>query len=362
MSADQTELLVQRLFEVVNEGKRDATYKLALLLGLVDWVTTHSGESKVPTHELADAVLNIYFRQVNPFVSKKLETNLRQGKQKKILIIEEVARLRKDHPKCNRLQQIQDTEPKAYLAARNRVEQVLVAQPIPRLQRIGGKEIPFLYSCSWEPKQSLRPLKDAGLDFIELSPGVRDRLVVMGPLLRPVIESIWVADVASWSKIETEEVKLRVHLFGAERTTFPPEVRKGLQKLHSNKCFYCSLEVHAGFAVDHFIPWSRYPNDAIENLVMSCSSCNSKKSDHLASPEFLAKWLVRLEEPTLTEIALKAGWESNPVRARAIAASIYRSVAINSVVWNGSRSFQVISPVDVERIESLFTPRPQKAE
>ncbi len=348
------ELLVQRLFEVVNEGKRDATYKLALLLGLIDWVTTHSGPSKIPTQELAESVLNIYFRQVSPYVSKKEEKTLKQGRQKRILIVEVVASLRNDHPECNRLQQIQHKSPEAYLKARDQVEQVLVAQPIPRLQRVGGKEIPFLYSCPWEPKQSLGALRNSGLDFIELKPGVRERLVVMGPLLRPVIEAIWVADVASWSKLETEEENLRIHLFGTGRTIFPPEVRKGLQKMHSNKCFYCSVEVPGGSAVDHFIPWSRFPNDAIENLVMSCTSCNSKKSDHLASPKFLAKWLDRLEEPTLTEIALETGWESNPTRARAIASSIYRSVAIDSVVWDGSTSFQVISTKDVQSIKSLF--------
>jgi len=354
-TTDQTEFLVQRLFEVVNEGKRDATYKLALLLALIDWVTTHSDQPKVPTSELADAVLNIYFRQVSPYVSKKQEKSLKQGKQKKTLIIEVVAGLRNDHPECKRLQQIEHKDLGAYLAARGQVEQVLVAQPIPRLQRVGGEEIPFLYSCSWGPKQSLGPLKKSGLDFIELSPGVRERLVVMGPLLRPVIEAIWVADVASWSKIETEEEKLRVHLFGKERTTFPPEVRKGLRKLHSSKCFYCSVDLPDGFAVDHFVPWSRFPNDAIENLVMSCTPCNSKKSDHLASPTFLAKWLKRLEEPALTEIALKTGWESNPARARAIASSIYQSVAIGSVVWDGNKSFQVITPKDVQAIQSLFS-------
>jgi len=349
-----SDLLVQRLFEVVNEGKRDATYKLALLLGLIDWVTTHSGESRAPTRELAESVLNIYFRQVSPYISKDMEKTLKQGKQKKTLIIEVVAGLRNSHPECKRLQQIEHKDPGSYLAARRQVEQVLVAQPIPRLQRVGGKEIPFLYSCSWGPKQSLGALRSSGLDFIELKPGVRERLVVMGPLLRPVIEAIWVADVASWSSIETEEEKLRVHLFGAERTIFPPEVRKGLQKLYSNKCFYCSVEVPGGLAVDHFIPWSRFPNDAIENLVMSCTTCNSKKSDHLASPTFLAKWLERLEEPILTEIALKTGWESNPTRARAIASSIYQSVAIGSVVWDGNKSFQVIAAKDVKAIESMF--------
>jgi 5-methylcytosine-specific restriction endonuclease McrA len=41
--------------------------------------------------------------------------------------------------------------------------------------------------------------------------------------------------------------------------------------------------------VDHFIPWSRYPNDAIENLVVAHERCNGRKSDFLAASDHVAR-------------------------------------------------------------------------
>lgn len=53
------------------------------------------------------------------------------------------------------------------------------------------------------------------------------------------------------------------------------------------------------YAVDHFIPWSMYPSDTGHNFVLADSSCNSKKSNLLASDEFLYKWQERNEEHDL---------------------------------------------------------------
>jgi len=53
------------------------------------------------------------------------------------------------------------------------------------------------------------------------------------------------------------------------------------------------------YAVDHFISWSMYPSDTGHNFVLADSSCNSKKSNLLASDEFLHKWQERNEEQDL---------------------------------------------------------------
>jgi hypothetical protein len=198
------------------------------------------------------------------------------------------------------------------------------------------------------------PLRKSQQDFILLRDGVPERLVVLGALVRPIIERLWAVEVAASSGIDTEEEKLLDHLFGKERTSFPLAVREGLRNLHKDYCFYCSCKLSGTPPIDHFIPWSRFPNDAIENLVISCHTCNSRKSDHLASGEFLKKWLARLDEPALTEIALATGWESNPTRARAIAQSVYRSVVSGAVVWSGDTSFEVLGDEDMSTITSFF--------
>src|SRR5438309_7745208 len=60
-----------------------------------------------------------------------------------------------------------------------------------------------------------------GRDRIHFLQGVPDRLVVLGPLLRPLIELHWTRDVARWSGVATEGERLRAHLFGADRVSFP---------------------------------------------------------------------------------------------------------------------------------------------
>jgi len=47
---------------------------------------------------------------------------------------------------------------------------------------------------------------------IPLLPGIGDRLVGLGLLLRPLIELHWMQDVANWSKLETEDERLRARL------------------------------------------------------------------------------------------------------------------------------------------------------
>jgi hypothetical protein len=43
----------------------------------------------------------------------------------------------------------------------------------------------------------------------------------------------------------------------------------------------CSLR--PATAVNHFVPWSRYPRDLAHNLVLAHGGCNSRKSDLLGA-------------------------------------------------------------------------------
>ena len=68
-----------------------------------------------------------------------------------------------------------------------------------------------------------------------------------------------------------DEYQLERFLFGAERVPLE-RVRGPIIKLQEGRCFYCAerLASRAGQTpdVDHFIPWSRYPDDGLENLVV----------------------------------------------------------------------------------------------
>lgn len=60
-----------------------------------------------------------------------------------------------------------------------------------------------------------------------------------------------------------------------------------LRECEPDICFYCKKELKRVVHVDHFIPWSYVQNDRLCNFVLACQSCNQKKSDKLASEEYL---------------------------------------------------------------------------
>lgn len=64
------------------------------------------------------------------------------------------------------------------------------------------------------------------------------------------------------------------------------------EELEQHRCFYCDKElVENKIHVDHFIPWSFIKDDNIWNFVLSCQSCNIKKSDKLV-PEIYVETLI----------------------------------------------------------------------
>ncbi len=88
----------------------------------------------------------------------------------------------------------------------------------------------------------------------------------------------------------------RADLFGADRVAFPAVLRSGLRDLQDHTCFYCNEHLAGPAAVDHFLPWSRWPNNAVENLVLAHDGCNAKKSDHVPGPDPLRHWGDRLAD------------------------------------------------------------------
>ena len=71
--------------------------------------------------------------------------------------------------------------------------------------------------------------------------------------------------------------------------------------------------------MDHFVPWSRYPDDGLDNFVVADKRCNGDKSSSLAAGEHLSKWVVRVKDGSplasqLDDVARGAGWETADVQ------------------------------------------------
>lgn len=51
------DLMIERLLRVIDEGRRTATYKLALLLGIIDTAATMPNETELPSRAIAEREL-----------------------------------------------------------------------------------------------------------------------------------------------------------------------------------------------------------------------------------------------------------------------------------------------------------------
>lgn len=337
------DLLTERLLRVIDEGRRTATYKLALLMALIDAAALSPGEQRIPTRSIAELVLETYYPQTRRYVANDgIERELRQITMKGSPPLRAALRLRL-HGEAAGCRTVADTRrriPDEHALALAAVEDTFVRYPIPLLQTVGTRSLPFLYEVDWAEGTSVASLRRSGRDVLTFLPGVPDRLVVLGPLLRPLIELHWTRDVARWTGVATEDDRLRGHLFGVDRTAFPAGLRSGLLELQEGCCFYGGDRIIGSGQVDHFLAWSRWPNDAVENLVLA-DRCNGAKSDHLAAADHVARWSDRqVRHPSeLGALAERVRWPSEPERTRSLLRSTYGHVAPGTPLWLQGRTF-----------------------
>jgi hypothetical protein len=342
---NRDDVLAERLLRLIDEGRRTATYKLALLTALIDAAALYPGAASVATRDLAGLVLGIYYPQSREYAANDgITRELRQITMKASSPLRAVLRLRLhgEAAGCRNLVEVRRRLHDEYQDALDHVEDTFVRYPIPLLQVVGNQTLPFLYEVDWPEGTSVKGLRRRGGDRIRWLAGVPDRLVVLGPLLRPLIELHWTRDVARWSSVATEDDRLRAHLFGTDRVAPPPRLRDALAALQDDRCFYCDRRFERVPQVDHFLAWRRWPNDAVENLVLA-DRCNGDKSDHLAAPGHLDRWSahVATHGPTLATLALDCRWPSDMARTEGYVRSTYLHVAAGTPLWVSGKHFVV---------------------
>jgi 5-methylcytosine-specific restriction endonuclease McrA len=225
------------------------------------------------------------------------------------------------------------------------VEWTLIEMPIPRLQKLGDVEDRFLYTYNWTEavRRSAVSAYQRGHassfdNLLRLKPGVGELLVRLNGVLRPLFYREWAVMVARMNRLP--EAALEQFLFGAERVPLEA-VRRPLLTLQNNVCFYCKGPIGGRADVDHFIPWTRYPDDALDNLVVAHQSCNNSKRDFLAGAEHVERWRRRVREHgnALATIATDLSWPRDAERTRAIATSIYSRLPLTARLWLAPSEF-----------------------
>jgi hypothetical protein len=353
----RTAAVGERLLQVIDEGRRTATYKLALLLALIDACAANSEESgqapaALHTRQIARHVLRLYLPQARSYlaVDRKDPVLLRQITNKNSAVLGAVVRLHLlgEATGARTLRAMEVNHPDGVDQCLDELERTFARYPLRLLQVVGNEDRPFLYDIDWTESVTLSALHAEGGGIVRFRPGAGDELMRLAPLLRPLIELHWVRMVAALNGLDLETERLRIHLFGANRVAFPRTLRSGLRELQDNRCFYCDARLTTRAEVDHFIPWSRWPNDAIENLVLA-DVCNNHKRDHLAAADHANRWSERLNRFSvdLTSVADSAGWAREPARTRAIGRSSYFHLPAGTPLWVLGGSFSDDDPLRI---------------
>jgi hypothetical protein len=134
----------ERVVALLDEGAFTATYKYAVLLGLLDVVmerTSATGEppSVVTTRELAEKVTELYWPQADAFGvggAPRVLRRITTGKRDILGMIREFRESALGDPGAP-LARLRAARRAGYEALLGRVEWTLIQMPLPRLQRFG---------------------------------------------------------------------------------------------------------------------------------------------------------------------------------------------------------------------------------
>jgi hypothetical protein len=311
-----------KLQRILSEGQFVASYKYALLLSLAELSVEKSPAPDVslsiPLDLLAERFITLYWRQVAPFAGKTL---LAQNTGRQASIISKIA-VFKAHAPTLAVARGSPRWPR--LVAE--VGRLLDQMPLWRLQLVGNERLNFLYE---------ERLVDRG---IVLRPGIAACFRSQFAIVQALVQTAWLSFVQRLPlnrAVLGSTTDLADFLFGSERGGLRV-VAEGLLDLQGGACFYCGSRVRDGGAVDHFIPWSRYPLDLGHNFVLAHASCNQDKRDMLAAVGHLQRWVERNEKDArvLDEMFATARFPSDEDASSSVAEWAYENAErAQALIW-----------------------------
>jgi 5-methylcytosine-specific restriction endonuclease McrA len=357
--------LAERVLAILEEGSFSSTYKYALFIAILDLCIEKTERGGAPptsltTRDLALKVTELYWDHAVPYGAHGVlrQGGVRAGNQTEILRAIEQARAAWVDDQSDTLHRSRVRHAVGFSRLIDFVEWKLIEMPIPRLQVLGRAEDRFLYEYNWtqQVRQAAVRVYQRGResDFdnrLLLLPGVAEQLVRLNGVLRPLFHRAWAVRVAGMNRLP--EAELERFLFGAERTSLNA-VRGPLTDLQDRACFYCGARFAGRADVDHFVPWSRYPDDGLDNLVAAHPACNNSKRDFLASAEHVECWVARSRDrrDDIEAIAKDSAWQRDEDRSRAVATAIYLRLPDSTRLWRGRDDFV---PAERSRLQRVLS-------
>ena len=234
----------------------------------------------VTLHAIAERFIRLYWRQVVPHpIGYVLQQNT--GSQAVIINLVEAARAQRGSLS------LMMREKRAWSALVRKVATVVKRMPLHKLQTLGTEKLEFLHR------------NEVVSGGVTLHPGVCFCLRRFHSLIEDLVQSAWIRFVRSLPAnrgILGESADIAAFMLGSERTDLSIAAPVLLDLQHGG-CFYCGTSIgEKRIAVDHFVPWSRYPIDLAHNFVLVDERCNNAKRDMLAAVAHLKRWHHRNEK------------------------------------------------------------------
>ncbi len=130
-----------------------------------------------------------------------------------------------------------------------------------------------------------------------------------------------------------------------------------LYEIQGGRCLYCPgstpLRTPGTGQVDHFVPWSRFSNDAFENLVLVHPSCNGSKNDRSASGQHTEAW-AELYGPRMeraVQLSDEGVFTGDPSRTFGLLRTSYDLLPEGFPLWDGRKAAP--NPFDEGQREQL---------
>ena len=119
---------------------------------------------------------------------------------------------------------------------------------------------------------------------------------------------------------------------------------------------YCAGRLASQWDIDHFLPWSRHPDNSLGNLVAAHAACNNAKSASLAGLEHLRHWLARFQsgDPACAAIAHTAsatGWPRRSDRVLSTARATYLWLPDGTRLWQQGTAYE---PLEAAKMRALL--------
>ena len=360
-------LFAEKLLALLDSGRFTATYKFATLTALIDVCVESVGPDgrppeRVSAQRVGRRVLELFWPHAVPYTAgpdgyRYLRHSTQSGD-----LVAKIAAFREAHTlgAGMTVEQARERFPEALAGLEDQVAVTVIRMPLPKLQRFstsaGAREVRFLYDYGWPDEVPEGRVRSPGFDdTLYLQLGAGEWLVRLAGVLRPIIQQRWAAFVAERSQDVVDVAYLDEFLFGSTRANLQ-RVRAPLLEAQEGSCFYCGTPARPSNAdVDHFVPWSRHPDNGLHNLVAAHSACNNAKRDSLAATVHLAHWLERTmlggsDRGWLLELGRELHWPADPARGVGTVRAAYLWLPEGTLLWQAVGRYAPADPAELRTL------------